>query len=178
MTAALAWLLLKEKITKFILSVMLCAALGVSLMFLNGTGSNSSYGLIMALLTAISFSVFAIIVRKNRNIEMLPALAISGVITSLFCFLIIGKNLSFTWLDLLRCVLLGSFISLIPNVIFLYSSKHLLAAELTLFMLAEFALGPFWVWVFINEVPAFWTLVGGFIIMSSVLGFIWKETNT
>ena len=91
MTAALAWLLLKEKITKFTLSVMLCAALGVSLMFLNGMGSNSSYGLIMALLTAISFSVFAIIVRRNRNIEMLTALDISGVIRSLICFLII-KN--------------------------------------------------------------------------------------
>ena len=74
---------LKEKITSFTLSVMLCAALGVSLMFLNGSGSKSNYGLFMALLTAISFSVFAIILRKNRNIEMLPALAISGIIISL-----------------------------------------------------------------------------------------------
>ena len=177
-TACLAWFILKEKITSFTLSVMLCAAIGVSLMFLNGSGSKSNYGLFMALLTAISFSVFAITVRKNRNIEMLPALAISGIIISLFCFTVIGKNFSFTWLDLLRCFLLGSFISLVPNMIFLYSSKHLLAAELTFFMLIEFALGPFWVWVFINEVPAFWTLIGGFIIMSSVMAFIWKEVKT
>ena len=28
-------------------------------------------------------------------------------------------------------------------------------------MLLEFSLGPIWVWLFVGEVPAQWTLVGG-----------------
>ena len=37
-------------------------------------------------------------------------------------------------------------------------------------MLLEFTLAPIWVWVFINEVPSSWTLVGGSIVTLSVLG--------
>ena len=49
-----------------------------------------------------------------------------------------------------------------------FAAKHLFAAELTVFMLLEFTLGPIWVWIFINEVPTIWTLVGGSIVISAV----------
>jgi drug/metabolite transporter (DMT)-like permease len=49
------------------------------------------------------------------------------------------------------------------------ASKHLLAAELTLFMLLEFTLGPIWVWIFVNEVPTSWTLIGGSVVIIAVL---------
>ena len=35
-------------------------------------------------------------------------------------------------------------------------------------MLIEFALGPLWVWLFADEVPHRWTLIGGAIIIGSV----------
>jgi hypothetical protein len=41
-------------------------------------------------------------------------------------------------------------------------------AEVTLLMLIEFALGPVWVWLFVNEVPSRWTLIGGSVIIVSV----------
>jgi drug/metabolite transporter (DMT)-like permease len=40
---------------------------------------------------------------------------------------------------------------------------------LTLFMLLEFTLGPIWVWIFVNEVPTNWTLVGGTIVILAVV---------
>ena len=60
-------------------------------------------------------------------------------------------------------------------MIFLHSSKHLFAGELALFMLLEFSLGPLWVWIFINEAPEFWTLVGGALVMSALLLRVWAE---
>ncbi len=35
-------------------------------------------------------------------------------------------------------------------------------------MLLEFALGPVWVWIFINEVPSGWTILGGTVVILSV----------
>ena len=55
------------------------------------------------------------------------------------------------------------------NALFIAASRHLVAAELTLFMLLEFALGPVWVWIFINEVPTEWTIIGGVIVISAVI---------
>jgi len=35
--------------------------------------------------------------------------------------------------------------------VFIFATRFLLASEVTLFMLLEFSLGPFWVWIFLNE---------------------------
>jgi len=46
--------------------------------------------------------------------------------------------------------------------------EDLAAAEVTLIMLIEFALGPIWVWLFIGEVPTRWTIIGGSLIIFAV----------
>jgi drug/metabolite transporter (DMT)-like permease len=33
----------------------------------------------------------------------------------------------------------------------------------------EFALGPVWVWLFVNEVPSRWTLLGGSLVVVAVI---------
>ncbi len=175
LTAALAWFFLNERLNKVTLSAICCAAIGISLMFMGDFGSRSHYGASMALMTASLFSSYTIIIRKYRYIEMLPALGLSGFLITIFCLLTLGTNLNFTMFDLYRCILLGSLISLIPSMIFLYSSKYLFAGELTLFMLLEFSLGPLWVWIFINEAPEFWTLVGGALIMTALTLRVWAE---
>ena len=50
-----------------------------------------------------------------------------------------------------------------------YGFNYDFAAELTLFMLLEFTLGPIWVWIFVNEVPTSWTLIGGSVVIIAVL---------
>ena len=177
-SALLARIFLNERVSQRTLFTMLIASFGVSLMMLSGFHSNSFYGTSMALITAFSFSGYAILLRKNKNIQMLPSVLISGLVISLFCLSILGQDIAISWLDLFRCILLGSIISLIPNSLFIYASRYLIAAELTLFMLLEFSLGPFWVWLFINEVPAYWTLIGGTSVITAVIIYVWSEIQT
>ena len=63
----------------------------------------------------------------------------------------------------------GAVLSGIANFLFLFASRHLAAAEVTLFMLLEFALAPIWVWWVVNEIPSLWTVVGGALIMGAVV---------
>ena len=177
-TSLLAFVFLNERISQQALITMVVAAFGVCLMMFSGLKTNSAYGVVMALITAISFSGYAILIRKNKGIEMLPCVLISGLFISTFCLFILKGDIGISWKDLARCVLLGSFISLIPSALFIYASRYIIAGELTLFMLLEFSLGPFWVWVFINEVPAYWTLAGGSLVMTSVIFFVWSEIKS
>ena len=174
-SAFLARILLNERVSRQTLITMIIAGFGVSLMMVSGLRSNSFYGTSMALITAFCFSGYAIMLRKNKDIEMLPSVLISGLVICLVCLSILGQDIAISWLDLLKCILLGSIISFIPNSLFIYASKYLIAAELTLFMLLEFALGPFWVWLFIDEVPAFWTLIGGSSVIMAVIIYVWSE---
>ena len=169
LTAIMAWLFLRERLGQSTIFTMLIALLGVLLMFAQGFGSGSLYGNFMAFLCAIGFSFYAIIVRHNRRIEMLPTLILSNGIVIIVALALRWDKLDILWNDLLLCFILGGLLSATVNTLFIIASKHLFAAELTLFMLLEFTLGPIWVWIFINEVPSQWTVIGGSVVIIAVL---------
>ena len=168
-TAAMAWVFLRESLSKVTLAAMLTTALGIGIMVSDGAGGGGSfYGNAMALLTAASFSAFAVIVRSNRHINMLPALFMSGLFITVVAVVASFDDWAMSLHDILLCVLWGGVMSGVGNGMFIIASRHLVAAELTLFMLLEFALSPLWVWMFVGESPTRWALLGGSIVISSV----------
>ena len=167
-TAALAWALLKERLRRATLVTMFVAAIGIFAMVAEGVGTGYGYGNAMALLTAFCFSAYAVIVRRYRGIDMKPTLLVSGAIIAVAAFVARFDDLGISMNDLLLCILWGGVLSGLANGFFIAASRHLVAAEVTLFMLLEFALGPVWVWLFVGEVPTRWTLLGGALVIASV----------
>ena len=82
-TAALAWVFLKERPAQATLWAMVIAFCGIAVMLGEGFGSGSAYGNMMAMGTAICFSVYTVLVRRNRHVNMLPALLVSTVLITL-----------------------------------------------------------------------------------------------
>ena len=160
---------LKETPFKLTIATVVIDNFGVSVMIVTGLGAGSFYRNIMALLTAGCFPAFAITVCRSRNIEMIPALLISGANISLISLIILGGDLSISFPDLLLCILLGSFVSAIPNAFFITASRYRIAAELTLFMLLEFVLVPILVRIFIKEISGQATLICEVIVIIVVL---------
>ncbi|MEM9147556.1 MAG: DMT family transporter [Pseudomonadota bacterium] len=169
LSAAMAWLFLRERLQRTTLVTMLAAAIGLSVMFAEGLNRGSLYGNAMALLTAILFSSYAIVVRRHRAVDMLPTLMVSGLLIIAVSVVMRWNDLGISAHDLMLCILLGAGLSGLANALFIVASRHLLAAELTMFMLLEFSLGPVWVWIFINEVPSSWTIAGGAVVISAVI---------
>ncbi len=167
-TAGLAYFFLKERLHRVTLITMIAAAAGIFIMMAQGFGIGSAYGNVMALITALCFSSFAVIVRRNRQIDMLPTLLVSGLIIALVSLALRVNDLGISLHDLLLCFLWGGVLSGVANWTFIVASRHLVAAEVTFFMLLEFALGPVWVWLFVAEVPSQATLLGGILVIASV----------
>ena len=168
-TAALAWVFLRERPTRATLWAMMIAFSGITVMLGEGFGAGSAYGNLMAMGTAICFSVYTVIVRRNRHVNMLPALLVSTVLIVLVAGVTRYGSLTIPMDDLVLCILWGGVLSGFTSVCFIVASRHLAAAELTLFMLLEFALGPIWVWLFMNEIPSRWTLLGGSLVVVAVI---------
>ncbi|MCP4389468.1 MAG: DMT family transporter [Gammaproteobacteria bacterium] len=166
--ALLAWLFLGERLHRSTLVTMLFAGCGLALMVFNGISSGSGFGNAMALLTAVGFASYAVVVRYKRRIEMLPALLISSLLIILISLAVTGDKLAIPLNDILLSLFWGGCLSGFVNWMFIIASRHLATAEVTLIMLLEFALGPVWVWLFIGEVPSSWTLIGGAIIITAV----------
>lgn len=168
-TAGLARIFLGERVGRVTLITMALAAVGVGVMVGGGLSGGSLYGNVMALITALGFSGFAVVVRRYRHIDMLPVLLVNGLLLCGMSILIKGGEIQVSMWDFWMCFIWGGVLSGLGNVMFVMAARALLAAEVTLFMLLEFSLGPLWVWIFVNETPSVWTLVGGGIVMTAVL---------
>ena len=123
----------------------------------------------MALLTALGFSVFAVIVRASQRSNMLPSLIIGGLFVIAASIIPAWGNLSITLPDLLLCLFLGGayFPAWAIGFTFMRPVTCLLR-NLLCFLLVEFALAPIWVWHFAHEVPSTVTLYGGSIVIIAV----------
>ncbi|MEE2716215.1 MAG: hypothetical protein VX610_02190, partial [SAR324 cluster bacterium] len=122
-----------------------------------------------------SFSTFVIIIRKYKSIDMMPTSLISSVLLLTVSFVISLGNINIPIQDILLCFLWGGVLSGFVNSVFIFSTRFLFASEVTFFMLLEFSLGPFWVWVFLNETISQETLYGGIIVMASVAVYSFFE---
>jgi len=176
-TAILAFIFLKEKISLRTIIIMFFAFMGIFIMIKDGLGTGGFYGNILALVCAFSFSTFVIILRKSRNIDMMPVNLISGVLVLIVSFVISLGNINVPIQDILLCFLWGGVLSGLMNSAFIFSTRFLLASEVTFFMLFEFSLGPFWVWIFLNETISQETFYGGIIVMISVAVYSLFEIN-
>ena len=174
-TAGLAWIFLKERPNSATLITMVIAFAGIVIMISEGFTIGAAYGNVMALLTTLSFSIYAVLVRRNRQVDMLPAILISTLIIMVVVALMRQGELEISRQDLWLCLLWGGVMSGFTSACFIVASRHIVAAELTIFMLLEFALGPVWVWLFVNESPSRWTLVGGALVICAVLGRSFAE---
>ena len=174
-TAVLAFLFLKEKLSLRTFTIMLVALFGILIMINEGIKTGDLFGNIMAIGCAFCFSSFTIVIRKFRNIDMIPTLLISGIIIAVVSFILNSGNLTIPLQDVLLCFLWGGLLSGFVNSVFIYAARFLNDSEVTFFMLLELSLGPFWVWLFLNETIALETLFGGIIVMSSVAVYSFIE---
>ena len=167
-TALLAWLVLGERVNTSTLLAILVASIGIALMVGDGFAKGSVFGNLMAILTALGFACFVVVLRKGRSVNMLPSIIIAALIAALTAFYMAAGDVALSSYDLVLCLIWGAVISSGSYFLMVRSSRHLQGAELTLLVLLEFILAPIWVFLFVNEVPGRMTLVGGAIVLAAV----------
>lgn len=167
--AGIAFVFLNERLAGTTVLAMVVSLIGVAIMMADGFGTGSMFGNMMAFATAVAYATFAVILRKDRHLEMLPTIIVAGVIITIVSLVQTRGDYSISIHDLLLCILWGGVLSTGGNWVLVYASKILAAAELTLFVLLEVALAPLWVWIFVNETPSRMVLIGGVLVIAAVL---------
>lgn len=175
---ALAWVLLRESMSRLTLTACAMALVGVAIMVWEGFAVGSWFGNLMALGAVVISGVYVVAIRYARGTDLIPAVAVSGFLAALMVVpLLPGYAISLH--DLGFAMLQGVLISGLCNGLYTICARHLPAAELTLLSLLESVLSPLWVWLVINEVPSELTLVGGAVVLSAVaLQAFWRPLFT
>ena len=172
--AILAYIFLKEKISKTTLIAISVAAAGIIFMSLDSKGEGTLFGLINGLLSSLGFAGFTVSLRWRKNTPKFTTVAIAGIFCSAVAILVLLFNDNNILISLKNSSLsaLHGFLVCTGLILFSMKSRYLPATDLTLLSLTEVLGGIFWVWLpwfGINEVPSVNTLIGGAIIISAII---------
>jgi len=174
-TALLAFIVIRERIERTTLLAMAIACLGVVAIIVTDVSSEGLLGVFFALMTAFCFSCFAVTLRRNKHVEMLPVLLLTGIF-SMIVGLVFGQwDVIPQIYDIALCFIWGGVLQGFGQSLLVLSTRVLKAAEIPLIMLLEFSLGPIWVWMFFVEIISLGTLFGGGLIFLSVFGLARHE---
>ena len=173
-TAGLAYLFIGEKPSKSTLIASAVALAGVSIMLVGSPWGGSMFGKFLAAIMSLSMASFTVVMRKHREVAMLPAMGASAWITSFVCFWF-ASTLSVSTYELGLIALFGVVQNAAGLIFYVFGSRRVPAAEATLIAALEVPLTPFWVLVFINEVPSIPTLIGGAVVLVALFSHILGE---
>ena len=167
---------LKEKPSLFTWLIIFVSIIS---MFIIGWGSYSTSGLFgdsMALIVAILMGASGVLVRYFKNIDLVPACFIGCILAGLYSLPFeIEFNLSYAQIIYLS---LMCFIMLpLPFIVMTIAPKYTPAYQVYLVFLLESVLGTTWVWLIIKEAPPINTIIGGSILLFSVLIYMILETR-
>ena len=159
---------LKEKISLIGLLSIILAMAGISIMINDSISSGTLFGNLLALTIPISFSIYVMILRKNSNLDLIPAIWYASIFSILYS-LVMVDSFSFTNNDIFMGFLLG-----VPQLTFGFvcitiGSRTTRSVTIGLLMLTETIFAPLWVWLFLNEVPPLSVFIGGTVIIFAII---------
>ena len=161
-------LFLKEKINLITLISIILAISGVLLMVGNSLSPGELSGNLAAFTMPITFAVLIMIVRKFPSVDMVPAQFVAGI-SSCIIGLLLSTTIIISPHDIFLGFLAGFFQIGFGFIFITIGARTTPSAMVGIIMLSESVLGPIWAFLFVNEIPSLYGLIGGAIILFAVL---------
>jgi drug/metabolite transporter (DMT)-like permease len=167
LAALLARVTLGEPITRRTAAAMALALAGVAVM-LGAPGEGSLTGDVLSFVTALAFAIMIVITRWRQDVSMAPATCLSQAIL-VVVFLPFASPNEIGGEDLFWLAALGIGQIGLGFALLTVGARLIPAAQVGLITLLEVVLGPWWVWLALDERPTTLTLVGGAIVIVAIV---------
>jgi len=167
LSAILGSIFLKEVPDSKTWIAIIITLIAVSYIFHDSIEMGNFYGDLFGLITAFGLACNAVIARFAKNRDLVPSAVIGKLCVAIFAFFFVD-TFSLVGTDLIFVPLMSVMCVAIPFVLVTIAPRFIPAEEVNLFFLLETIIGPFWVWLIINEQPSIETIQGGSIILLTI----------
>lgn len=166
--AALGLVFLREAVPGRTWLAITAALVGMAVILSGSLGGIGIVGDGLAVGTALCMAGSLVIIRANKRVSMLPALALSGLLVAL-AGLAMADPLAVGWRDIGLAAVMGVMQQAFAIGLYLSAARYLPPAEAGLIGLIETVFGPVWVWLVLREVPGDAALTGGAIVLAALM---------
>jgi drug/metabolite transporter (DMT)-like permease len=162
--AVMSWAFLGERVRPVTWAAILVTLAGLVVVASGSLGTGHLFGDFLALLDACTLATFYVVVRRHREVNMVPAMGL-GLLTAAVLALPLAVFPAIAPLQWLWIALGGLVVVPFGLMLLTLGPRYLAAPEVAMLMLLETVAGPFWVWLVLAEEPGIRSLIGGAIIV-------------
>lgn len=176
-TAGVAYLFIGERPSLTTLGASVLALLGVVIMLGGQVGGSGDWlGKGLAGVMTLTVAGLVVVMRKHREVPMLPAMAASAWLCSLSTAWF-ASAASVTGGDIALIIAFGLVQNALGLSLYTFGSRLIPAADASLLTALEVPLTALWVWIFLGEEPAYATKLGGIVVLIALFGHILLEVR-
>ena len=167
LSAILGSIFLKEVPDRKTWIAIIITLIAVTYIFHDSIEMGNFYGDLFGIITAFGLACNAVIARYAKNRDLVPSAVIGKLCVAIFAFFFVD-TFALVETDLIFVPLMCVMCVAIPFVLVTIAPRFIPAEEVNLFFLLETIIGPFWVWLVINEQPSIETIQGGVVIILTI----------
>lgn len=160
--------ILKEKIRWYDIVAIIVVFLGMILFFIGDVNIGNTLGNILAIFTGFSLACMTIFFKLQKDGSAMDTTFFGNMLTFIIAVPFIFSSLPDAK-SLITIIIMGVFQLGIPYILFVNSTKYLTALDAILITVMEPLLNPLWVYVFTGEKPGTFAILGGIIVIATVL---------
>ena len=154
-------------------ATIIFAMLGVIVVVSDGNNAigqpngSSILGAVYGCITASGLALAFTMARKYRELEVIPAAAIGALLSGIFGFLLSSEDSIFI-APLWTIITMGVLILPVSFGLISIAPRYTTSAIVSLVMLLEMVIGPFWVWIAVGERPSTTMIIGAFLVVTVI----------
>lgn len=162
------WVFLRERQTRATWVAALVVFAGIAIIFSGSLRTSFILGDLLALGYAGCLAAYYVALRRCPDDQVLSIIAYGGLLSGALAWPLASPGTTTTG-DLWVLLTLGVVIVPASTVLLSLGTRYIPAAHVTLVMMLEMLLGPLWVWLALSEAPASTTVLGGALVLVTVV---------
>ena len=176
MVAIISLLMLKEKPEFYTWISMIIVFIGIYIVMAGDSGGMNLMGNFFALVSVIIGGFSFTLLRKYKNVNMVPAMAVNGVAIALIGF-VFADSLVLSSQSMLYILASGIVLAVSFSLITI-APQYIPAPEVAMFFPLGTVLGTLIAWIVIKEEPSSNALIGGAIVIITLFSHAWYSATS
>ena len=176
MVAFISLLMLKEKPEFYTWISMIIVFIGIYIVMAGDSGGMNLMGNFFALVSVIIGGFSFTLLRKYKNVNMVPAMAVNGIVIAFIGF-IFADSLVLSSQSMLYIFASGIVLAVSFSLITI-APQYIPAPEVAMFFPLGTVLGTLIAWIVLKEEPSSNALIGGAIVIITLFSHAWYSATS
>jgi drug/metabolite transporter (DMT)-like permease len=175
MVAIISFILLKERPALYTWIAMIVIFFGIYIIMAGDTSGVNLLGNLFALLSVVIGGFSFTLLRKYNNVNMVPAMAVNGILIAIIGFFV-ADSLVMSTQSLLYIFSSGVVLAISFSLITI-APRYIPAPEVAMFFPLGTVLGTLLAWIVLKEQPSSNALIGGSIVIITLFIHAWYSAK-